>query len=69
MFWNESDHKKDGFVLVLNLLREISSFKSEKGDNIKLPRTGSLFKQKREILVPLNCKRFSLKRNANFLEF
>ena len=61
-FWNRSGHKKYGFVLVLYLLRDISSFKSEKGDNIKLmSRTGFLYKQKRLILVPLNCRRFILK--------
>ena len=38
MFWNKSDHKKYGFVLVLYLFRDINSFKSEKGDNIKLYR-------------------------------
>ena len=38
---------KYGFVLVLYLLRDISSFKPEKGDNIKLPRTGFFDKQKR----------------------
>ena len=47
MFWNKSDHKKYGFVLVLYLFWDISSFKSEKGDNIKLSRTGFLYKQKR----------------------
>ena len=34
MFWNKSDHEKYDFVLVLHLFRDISSFKSEKGDNI-----------------------------------
>ena len=38
MFWNKIDHKKYGFVLVLCLFRDINSFKSEKGDNIKLYR-------------------------------
>ena len=38
MFWNKIDHKKYGFVLVLYLFRDINSFKSEKGDNIKLYR-------------------------------
>ena len=47
MFWNESDNKKYGFVLVLHLFQDISSFKSEKGDNIKLSSTGFLYKQKR----------------------
>ena len=41
MFWNKSDHKKHGFVLGLYLFRDISSFKSEKGDNIKLSITSS----------------------------
>ena len=35
MFWNKSNHKKYGFLLVLYLFQDISSFKSEKGDNIK----------------------------------
>ena len=47
MFWNKSDLKKCGFVLVLHLFRDISFFKSEKGDNIKLSYTGFLYKQKR----------------------
>ena len=45
MFWNKIDWKKYGFVLVLYLFRGISSFKSEKGDNIKLSRTGFLYTQ------------------------
>ena len=45
MFWNKSDHKKYGFVLVLYLFRDMS-FKSEKGDDIKLLRTGFLYKHK-----------------------
>ena len=69
MLWNKSDHKKYGFVLVLYLFRDISSFKSEKGDNIKLSRTDFLCKQKRQLFVPLNCKKFILQRNAKFLEF
>ena len=47
MFWNKSDHEKYGFVLVLYIFQGISSFKSEKGDNIKFARTGFLYKQKR----------------------
>ena len=47
MFCNEKKHKKHGFDLVLYLFRDISSFKSENGDNIKLSRTGFLDKQKR----------------------
>ena len=35
MFWNKSDHKKYGFLLVLYSFLDISSFKSEKGGNIK----------------------------------
>ena len=50
MFWNKIDHKKYGFVLVLYLFRDISSFKSEKGDNIKSLRTGFLSKQKKKYL-------------------
>ena len=46
MFWDKSDHKKYGFVLVLYLFRDISSFKSEKRDN-KLSRTCFIYKQKR----------------------
>ena len=66
MFCNKSDHKKYGFVLVLYLFRDISSLKSQKGENIKFSRTGFLYKQKIQILVPLNCKRFILKRKAKF---
>ena len=40
MLCNESDHKKYGFVLVLYLFRDISSFKLKKGDTAKLSRTG-----------------------------
>ena len=69
MLWKKSDHKKYGFVLVLYLFRDISSFESEKGDSIKLSRTSFLYKQRREILVPLDCKRFILTRNTKFLEF
>ena len=43
MFW----HKTLALFKVLYLFRDISSFKSEKGDNIKLSRTGFLHKQKR----------------------
>ena len=68
MLCNKSDHKKYGFVLVLYLFRDISSFKSEKGDTAKLSRTGFIYKQKRYILVRLKCKRFILKRNAKFLQ-
>ena len=53
MLCNKSDHEKNGFVLVLYLFRDISSFKSEKGGTAKLPRTGFIYKQKRQILVPL----------------
>ena len=48
MFRNKNDLKKYGFVLVLYLFRGISFFKSEKGDNIKLSRTGLLHKQKKK---------------------
>ena len=47
MLWNKSDHKKYGFVLVLYLYRDISSFKSENGDTANLSRTGFIYKQKR----------------------
>ena len=47
IFWNTSDHKKYGFVLVLYLFRDISSSKSEKGDTTKLSRAGFIYKQKR----------------------
>ena len=47
MILNKNDHKKHGFVLVLYLFRDISSFKSEKGDNTKLSCTGFIYKQKR----------------------
>ena len=45
MLWNKSDHKKYGFVLVLYLFRDISSFKSEKGHTAKLSRAGFIYKQ------------------------
>ena len=69
MLCNKNDPKKCGFVLVLYLFRDISYFKSEKGDTTKLSRKGLFYKQKRYILVPLNCKRFILKRNTKFLKF
>ena len=47
MFWNKEDHKKYDFLLILYLFRDIKSFKSEKGNNITLPRTGFLYKQKK----------------------
>ena len=48
MFWNNSDHKKYDFVLVLYLFRDISFFlKSEKGDNIKFSRLGFPYKTKK----------------------
>ena len=49
MFCKKSDHKKYGFALVLYLLQDISSFKSEKGkgDTDKLSHTGFIYKQKR----------------------
>ena len=46
MLSNKSDHKY-GFLLVLYLFQDISSFKSEKGDTAKLSRTGYIHKQKR----------------------
>ena len=45
MLCNKSDHKKYGFVLVLYLFRDISSFKSEKGNT--LSHTDFIYKQKR----------------------
>ena len=45
IFWNNSDHEKYGFVLVLYLFRDMSSFKAD--DNVKLSCTGFLLKQKR----------------------
>ena len=39
--------KKYDFLLILYLFRDNKSFKSEKGDNIKLSRTGFLYKQKK----------------------
>ena len=47
MLWNKSEHKKCGFVLVLYLFRDISSFKSEKSDTATLSRKGFIYKQKR----------------------
>ena len=38
MVLNKSDNKKYGFVLVLYLFRDISSFKLEKGDAAKVSR-------------------------------
>ena len=46
MLYNKSDHKKFGFVLVLYLFRDISSFKSKKVDTAKLSRTGFIYKKK-----------------------
>ena len=63
MFWNKSDHKKYGFLLVLYLFMDMCYFKSEKGDNTKLSCPGFLYKQRRQMHVPLNCKRFILKQN------
>ena len=39
--------KKYDFLLIFYLFRDIKSFKSEKGTNIKLSRTGFLYKQKK----------------------
>ena len=47
MLYNKRDHKKFGFVLVLYLFRDISSFKSEKVDTAKLSHTGFIYKKKR----------------------
>ena len=47
MFSNKNDCKKYGFVSVLYLFWDISSFKSEKGDNIKLSRKDFFSKQER----------------------
>ena len=47
MFWNKSNHKKYDSGLVLYLFRGISSFKSEKGDDINLSCIGFLYKQKK----------------------
>ena len=47
MLYNKGDLKKYGFVLVLYLFRDISSFKSEKDDTTKLSRTAFNYKQKR----------------------
>ena len=47
MLWNKSDYKKIDFVLVQYLFRDISSFKSEKGDVAKLSRTDFIYKQNR----------------------
>ena len=45
MLWNKSDLKKYG--LVLYLLRDISSFKSGKGDTAKLSCKDFIYKHKR----------------------
>ena len=47
MLCNKSDRKKYRFVLVLYLFRDISSFKSKKGDTAKLSRTGFIYKLKK----------------------
>ena len=47
MLCNKGDLKKYGFVLVLYLFREISSFKWEKDDTTKLSRTAFIYNQKR----------------------
>ena len=57
--------KDMAFVLVFYRFRDISSYKSEKGDTgDKLSRTGFIYKQKKSMFVPLNGKRFVLKRNT-----
>ena len=56
--------KNMAFVLVFYRFWDISSYKSEKGDTAKLSRTGFIYKQKRSMFVPLNGKRFVLKRNT-----
>ena len=43
MLCNKSDHKKHGFVLYL--FRDISFFKSEKGDTAKFVRADFIHKQ------------------------
>ena len=65
MFRNKSDHKKYGFVLVLYLFRDISSFKSEKGNNIKLSRKG--FLSKKDINTCTTKLQEILKHNARFV--
>ena len=47
IFWSNSDHKKYDFILVVYLFLDISSFKSEQNYNIRLSRTGFLYKQRR----------------------
>ena len=47
MLCNQSDHQNYDFVLVVYLFRDISSFKSEKGDTAKLSRMGFIYNQKR----------------------
>ena len=42
---NKKDHKNYGFVLVLHLNWDVSSFILEKGDTTKLSRTGFIYKQ------------------------
>ena len=46
MLYNKSDHKKFGFVLVLYLFRDISSFKLEKVDTAKLSHTDFIYKKR-----------------------
>ena len=47
MFCNKLDYKNYGFALVLYLFWDISSFKSEKDNDIKLSRANFLYKEKR----------------------
>ena len=50
MFCNKSDHKKFALVVVLYLFWDISFFKSEKSDNIKLSVRASFKNKKDEYL-------------------
>ena len=50
MFWNKSDRKEYGSILVLYRFRDISSFKSEKGNTAKLSCIGFIYKQKNKCL-------------------
>ena len=55
MLSNKRNHKKYGFALGLYLFQDISSFKSEKGETVKLSRTDIIYKQKNKYLYRLTA--------------
>ena len=53
MFWNKSDHNKYGFILVFYLFQDISSFKSEKSNDIKFHGQAYFINKKDEYFAKL----------------